>query len=197
MITMKTIPAAATLALLLSTGCTKYESQTPAEQAQAKQDAAPPAAVPAGPPAYIDETAVTLESGIDMPPGLKAESIVPGECMTPIDQINGAPVTASGYDPGVPAVFDGWNITSSKTDATPALVYGVLKPYESGRRGSLLSGERLPRPDVAGENQLYANAGYKLSGNLPSQPGRYRFYVWTGTPEAMVECDSKAVVTIR
>lgn len=190
--TANTVSAMAVVASLLTVGgCTKYESQTPSEHDAATTP------VPAGPPAYIDETAVTLEPGIDLPVGLKAETIAPGECMTPIDQINGAPVTASGYAAAVPAVFDGWNVTSSRTDATPALIYGVLKPYDKGQRGSLLSGERLPRPDVAGDNQLYANAGYKLSGTLPSQPGRYRFYVWTGTPEAIVECDSRVVVTIR
>lgn len=191
---------AALLGLVLAfaaAGCSKYEPAEPSAEAQQPAAADPAPAAPGAPPPYIDETVMTLEPGVELPAGWQQENITSGDCITPVDQIDGAAISTAGYTAGSPATFVGWNVTSSKTDATPALIHGVLKPYEAGKHGALLSGKRVPRPDVAGDNRLYDNAGYELSGNMPAEPGRYRFYVWTGTPEAIVECDSKVVVTIH
>jgi len=91
----------------------------------------------------------------------------------------------------------GWNVIASKTDATPAMIYGVFKPYDQARSGALLTGKRVPRPDVAGDNKLYAMAGYELQGHFPADPGKYRFYIWTGSSSNVVECDSKIVINVN
>lgn len=182
---------------LFVASCSKLES--PPAEPPTSADAAAPVTAPAGATAAaeVDETRVVLEASVELPTGWKKEAITVGECMTPIDQINGAPATSAPYDAGSDVTFVGWNVVGAKPDATPALIYGVLKPYDQTQRGALLVGKRTPRPDVAGDNLQYANAGYEMSGKMPVEPGRYRFYVWTGTSEAISECDSKIVVTVK
>lgn len=185
------LKASTVLTVTLIAACTQHE-QSPAQTDGA---ASPVAQAPS--PAMVDETTVTLDAKVEIPSGWKKEAIAPGECMTPIDTINGVPATANPYPAGQLVKFVGWNVTSSKTDATPTTVYGVLKPYDQNLSGVIFAGKRLPRPDVAGENKQYAMAGYEVAGNLPSAPGKYRFYVWTGTADSVVECDSKIVINVK
>lgn len=186
--------------IVVLSACSKVESPPTLNDVEAEADGVASTAVtePSGAePAVVEETAVTLDARVELPDGWTSEAISPGECMTPIDLMNDGPVSAAPYPAGQAASVVGWNITSSKTDATPEVVYGVFKPYDQSQLGSLLSGNRVERPDVAGGNALYRMAGYELSGQFPTAPGRYRFYLWTGTPNAVVECDSKIVVTIE
>ncbi|WJI16259.1 hypothetical protein MWN52_02835 [Pseudoxanthomonas winnipegensis] len=183
-------------AAMLAASCSKIEER-PAEGADAAKPAA--TATPAAPsaPSNIDETPVLLDARVEIPSGWSKDAIKAGECMTPVDQINGAPVASAAYTAGQDVKIVGWNIISDKSNATPELVYGVLKPYDQSGQGMLLPGKRTERPDVANGNAAYKMAGYELSGKLPAAPGRYRLYVWTGTPAAITECDSKIVVVVQ
>lgn len=193
----KSVWTAATLAAsMVLVACSKIEEApqaAPVAPAAEEQPATPPPAAPSN----VDETAVTLDARVELPAGWSQQIISAGECMTPVDHINGVAATSTPYAAGADVKIVGWNVTSSKTEATPALIYGVLKPYDQAQSGVLLAGNRTERADVAGDNKQFMMAGYELSGKLPTSPGRYRFYVWTGTPDAITECDSKIVVAVQ
>jgi len=175
--------------------CSKVETPPAAsvsEPAEMGSTTSPPPAASA-----VEEGPVTLDARVNLPAGWTREAIIPSECMTPIDRINDGPAGSPPYSAGQAVSVVGWNVTSSSIDATPETIYGVFKPYNQSQDGALLAGKRVERPDVAGENALYLKAGYELAGNLPISPGRYRFYVWTGSPDAIVECDSKMVLTVQ
>jgi hypothetical protein len=190
------IKRVAAIGLCLFAGaCSNYEGE--GEPAIAPTSAAPPPA-PAPAPSALDESGpVALDARVDMPAGVEETSIAAGECMTPVDYINGAPAIPGPYPAGKSVKVVGWNVTSSTTDSTPETIYGVFKPYDQAKSGALLSGGRTPRPDVAGENAQYAMAGFELEGVFPTAPGRYRFYIWTGSAGGMVECDSKIVINVQ
>lgn len=178
--------------------CSKVEeSPQPATEAAESGTEAQAAASPTTVASNVDETPITLNAGVELPAGWTQQSISVGECMTPVDQINGAAATSTPYAAGTDVAIVGWNVTSSKSVATPELIYGVLKPYDQAQQGALLSGKRTERPDVAGDNKQFTMAGYEVNGKLPAAPGRYRFYIWTGTPDAITECDSKIVVVVQ
>lgn len=194
---MKFTSTIASTSLLISIGmlaaCSKYEP--PAEEPSAQEPSAPVGKSSTSP---IDESGpVSLDPKVAIPGGLAADAIKVSECMTPVDYFNGVAPTTAPYAAGSPVVAIGWNVTDSKTDATPDGIYGVFKPYDKTADGSLLNGKRVPRPDVSAGNDLYENAGYELSGSFPSKPGKYRFYVWTGTASALAECDSKIVINVQ
>ncbi|WP_147455514.1 hypothetical protein [Solilutibacter pythonis] len=148
-------------------------------------------------PAVIEQAPAKLDARVELPDGWDYSRISPGECITHIDQINGVPAKSMPYARSSDITIVGWNVTSSKSDATPEVIYGVFKPYDQSSSGALLKAERKPRPDVAGDNRLYANAGYEALGKFPADPGRYRYYIWTGTPDAIVECDSKVIIVVN
>lgn len=191
-----TMKRAAVFALCFAaSACSNYEGQ--GEPAVEPTPKAPPATSASG-PSPLDETGpVTLEARVEMPAGLDVANITSGECMNPVDYINGAPATSGPYPAGGPAKVVGWNVISWPENPTPEVIYGVFKPYDRSQNGALLNGVRTARPDVAGDNKQYAMAGFELEGNFPAAEGRYRFYVWTGTADRMVECDSKIVINVR
>lgn len=181
--------------LLGLVSCSRYEEKAKGNDRSSTAPATSDSSLASRP--TVDETPVALDGRIQLPDGWSLEGISPGECMTPVDQVNGAPVSGAGYARGSAATIVGWNVTSSKSDATPTNIFGVLKPYDQNQDGVLLTGKRVPRPDVAGDNSAYQMAGYELVGKFPEASGKYRFYVWTGVPGSAIECDSKIVIHIN
>lgn len=190
------IKQAAVVGLCLFVGaCSNYQGD---EESAVAESAATPAAASAPVLSPIDESGpVDLDARVELPADIDATKIVIGECMTPVDYINQSPATPGPYGAGSAATVVGWNIIASETDATPTMMYGVFKPYDQSQSGALLTGARVPRPDVAGDNELYAMAGFELQGNFPSTAGRYRLYIWTGSAGNVVECDSKIVISVQ
>lgn len=184
---------------LLALGCTDKPAPAPTAQSEAAPPAAEtPPAEAAPTPSAIDESGpVDLDANVDMPAGFESAGVETGECMTPVDYFNDAPVVPGPYAAAADVTVAGWNITSSKADPVPAAVFGVFKPYDGSMKGALLAGERTERADVAGENKQYAMAGFRLVGKFPATPGKYRFYLWTGSKDGLTECDSKIVVQIK
>ncbi|MCC7249521.1 MAG: hypothetical protein IT473_12945 [Lysobacter sp.] len=159
-------------------------------------DAAPTTPAPA--PSAIDESGpVMLDANVDMPTGFDTAIIEIGECMTPVDYFNDKPVVPRPYPADGDVVASGWNITSSKDDPVPAAIFGLFKPYDKSMKGTLLSGDRTERADVAGENKQFTMSGFRLVGKFPSAAGKYRFYILTGTKDRLIECDSKVVVQVQ
>lgn len=186
---------------LLALGCTETPQPAPAAQTE-------PAAVeqtgaetpPADPPAEsaIDKGGpVDLDANVDAPAGFETAGVETGDCMTPVDMFNDAPVVPGPYPAGGDLAVAGWNITASKDAPVPGDIFGVFKPYDGAQKGALLTGERVARPDLAKQNAAYEMAGFRLVGKFPASPGKYRFYIWTGTKDALTECDSNIVVQIQ
>ena len=189
---------------LMAIGCSdQSQPRDPAATAEPAETSASPAAedaaaTPAPAPSAIDESGpVTLDANVDMPLGFETAVVETGECMTPVDYFNEKPVVPGPYALGSDVTASGWNITSSKDDPVPAAIFGVFKPYDKTLKGALLSGERTERADVAGENKQFTMAGFRLAGKFPSMSGKYRFSVWTGTKDRLIECDSRIVVQVQ
>ncbi len=187
---------------LMAIGCSDQSQSrdpaAPSEPTEASASSTTDGAAAETAPSAIDESGpVVLDANIDMPIGFETAVLETGECMTPVDYFNEKAVVPGPYPIAGDVAASGWNITSSKDDPVPAAIFGVFKPYDKSTNGALLSGERTERADVAGENKQFTMAGFRLAGKFPSTPGKYRFYVWTGTKDRLTECDSKIVVQVQ
>lgn len=146
------------------------------------------------PEAPAPSTAVAVSLPVEF---AKAE-IKKGECMSPVDFVNGVPpASLAAQTAGAELTLLGWNLVSKDQGTVPPAIFAVLKSGDASAASAILSGKRTERPDVAKGNPEYLMTGFELKGAAPTAAGRYRVFIRTGTQAVLYDCDTQVDIEVR
>lgn len=136
----------------------------------------------------------TASSVLGQRPEVIASAVLqPKGAICPIERVNGElvrsiPVLKAGQI----ATVAGWITIADEKNPTPALIHLVLRPSGSkGDADAFIAGKRETRRDPSSTDKRMLNSGYIATGRLPTIPGTYEVFVWTGDGDVQVACNTQ------